>query len=90
MDGTETEGTSVIGSLQAHIQSTSGDLRHSDGSDLQRVVRPTSRLCLSLKDHDKVTVGNTKIEVYRHHGRIRLVIITDRDTKITKEKREKI
>jgi hypothetical protein len=73
----ETGGAS--GSLRALLADSEGVVRLGNGEAGQNLAKKPSRLCLSLKDRESVTIGDDiRVTVYRHTGRIRLIIESPR------------
>lgn len=82
MSNKGTNGSSQ-GSLAAFISDSEGDLRLSDGEKSKRMAKKASRLCISVRDRERVKVGE-EIEIvpYRHGAMIRLIFIAPRNIKI--------
>jgi len=73
------EAGSSNGSLKAIIADSERDIRLGDGDKGENVAKRLPSLCITLKDHESVEIGNDiKIRAYRHEGKIRLVIRADK------------
>lgn len=77
------------GSLKAFISDSERDIRLGDGEESKGVAKKLPSLCISLKDHESVKIGeDIRIRVYRHMGKIRLVIQADRKYAITRPSKQ--
>jgi hypothetical protein len=75
--------------LQDIIADRTGDVRLEDGTPGNGVAKKASRLCVTLKDFEGVSIGDEiQIHVRRHQGRIRVTITADRKHKVVRLARE--
>jgi hypothetical protein len=81
----ENEAGSSHGSLKAIISDSARDVRLSDGEKSEGMAKRLPSLCITLKDHESVKIGeDIRIRVYRHMGKIRLVISADKKYSIVR------
>ena len=80
------EAGSSGGSLKAILSDSERDIRLGDGDKSEGVAKKLPSLCISLKDHESVKIGeDIRVRVYRHMGKVRLVIHADKKYVISRQ-----